>query len=210
MENQTDLKELLTALCKAQAEYPDIPKTRTGREGNREFKYADLNDIHKAIKPINVKHGLSISHKTTDTHIITSLYHNSGQCLLTSLPLKLTETPKHNGATLTYLKRYNIQSLLDISTEEDLDSIDTQAKPPEKPAAPASRPPNIGKVTEPQLKRMFAICKEKSWTHEQVKLCIKAVYNLDSTTHLNQDQYNELISVIERESYVQAMKGMME
>ncbi len=225
MENQIDLKELLAALCKAQAEYPDIPKTRTGQEGNRKFKYADLNDIHKATRQINAKYGLSTPHETTDTHLITTLYHaGSGQRLKTQLPIKLTENPKHTGATLTYLKRYNIQSLLDISTEEDLDSIDLSKKSyeDEKPFVPPVRPPvktqiesrqdelagkQTGPITEPQLKRLFAIAGSKQWTHEQIKFYMMAIWNLESTKDLDRLKYDRLIEVIEGQSYIQAIKS---
>ncbi len=134
MTNDNDLKELLVALCKAQSEYPDIAKTRIGQEGHRKFKYADLNDIHKATRKINAKHGLTTPHETTDTHLITRLYHSlSGAHIRTQIPLKYGDNPKATGALLTYLKRYNIQSLLDISTEEDLDSIDSQDNKPKTP-----------------------------------------------------------------------------
>jgi hypothetical protein len=218
MENQTDLKDLLAALCKAQAEYPDIPKTRTGQEGNRKFKYADLNDIHKATRQINAKHGLTTPHETTDTHLITRLFHAaSGQSLSTALPIKLTENPKHTGATLTYLKRYNIQSLLDISTEEDLDSIDL-SKPTQENYKPPIKPPVSNQIeerqnqitqtiTEPQLKRLFAIAGSKQWTHEQIKFYMIAVWSLESTKDLDREKYDKLVGIIETQSYIQAIKA---
>jgi len=225
MENQIDLKDLLAALCKAQAEYPDIPKTRTGQEGNRKFKYADLNDIHKATRQINAKYGLTTPHETTDTHLITKLFHaGSGQFLSTSLPIKLTENPKHTGATLTYLKRYNIQSLLDISTEEDLDSIDLSRgsqnqnesyKPPVKP--PINNQieerqnelahSQTGPVTRPQIVRLFAIATSRQWTEEQIKFYMMAAWDLETTKDLDREKYDKLVGIIETQSYIQAIKA---
>lgn len=125
-EKPRDLKDLITALCKAQAEYPDIPKTREGQEGNRKFKYADLSDIHKAIKPVNLKHGLAISHSSIDGILVSTLYHTSGQSISTAIPIPKSERLKEVGSSLTYIRRYSIQNLLDISTDQDLDSTDTK------------------------------------------------------------------------------------
>ena len=64
------------------------------------------------------------------------------------------------------------------------------------------------KVSEAQLKRLFAISNAKGWTHEQCKLYIEAAFGLQTSKELAWPQYNKLISVIEGGSYVRAINGL--
>ncbi len=54
-------KELVEALIKSRCEFPDIPKTKTGRVGSHSYKYADLGDIIPLITPILNKNGLLLT-----------------------------------------------------------------------------------------------------------------------------------------------------
>jgi len=54
------------------------------------------------------------------------------------------------------------------------------------------------KVTEPQLKRLFAISQKKKITDEMIKEMIKKLWNIDSKKDLDQDQYKALVDRIEK------------
>jgi hypothetical protein len=87
-------------------------------------KYADLPSILEHINPILVECGLSIVHATR--------YENESLVLETTLtsieekPESITSVfpvfgnkPQEIGSSMTYARRYNIQALLDLSTDDD-------------------------------------------------------------------------------------------
>ena len=74
----TDLAELAKALAAAQGEFTNPPKDRTNPHFRN--KYATLDSMQTATRPILAKHGLSIVHLPTVTpSLITRLMHVSGQ-----------------------------------------------------------------------------------------------------------------------------------
>src|ERR1700685_4439156 len=114
-----EIKDLVTALSKAQGNYPSIGADRE----NPYFKssYADLDMILKAVRPCLAANGLSLTPDTrfTDdgsTILHTRLYHATGQWIETRariLPVK--NTPQEYGSCLTYNKRYQAMALLGVT-----------------------------------------------------------------------------------------------
>lgn len=123
----SELKELFSALAKAQAEMPIADK----KSANPYFKtkYADLVDIVKASRPCLTKYGLSILqpigiHPDGTNVLTTILGHSSGQWI--SSQLRITP-PKSDvqtlGSYITYLRRYALASLIGVvASEEDDDA----------------------------------------------------------------------------------------
>lgn len=54
------------------------------------------------------------------------------------------------------------------------------------------------KVTENQLKRLFAITKKNEWSNDDVKGLMKYKFNIESSKDLNQEQYEFVCSSIEK------------
>lgn len=123
----SELKELFTALAKAQAEM----QTAGLSQENPYFKtrYAGLAAIVKASRPALTKNGLSIIqqlllHDDGHTVLHTLLCHNSGQWIESRMRI----TPPKNdvqsmGSYITYLRRYSIAALCGIvASDEDDDA----------------------------------------------------------------------------------------
>jgi hypothetical protein len=105
-----------------QCEFPPIVKTKT----NPHFKskYADLESVNDAIKPILAKNGLCIVqvtavNETGRTMLCTTLYHESGECLESWVLLPDLNDPQKVGSALTYYRRYAICAMLNLSAEDD-------------------------------------------------------------------------------------------
>ena len=156
MLNKSDsLKQLGSALAKAQGEFSPIPKniavevtTRNG--GKYTFHYADYTMITSTVRPILVKFGLSYSHQMKATEsgnliLVTTLLHESGEWMASEYPIKIKAEEKDSaqaqGSAITYARRYSPSALLGLSTEDDNDGNgaegnsvkSTQIKsPPEK------------------------------------------------------------------------------
>ena len=123
------MKELIAALAKARAEFPEIPKDKsaeipTKRGGRIKFGYSSLTAINKAVTHILSNHGLVIVQiiQESDQRLLkTILCHESGDTIESEIALPEVHDMKELGGALTYLRRYAISSILNISSDEDTD-----------------------------------------------------------------------------------------
>ena len=110
-----------SALLAFQKEFQGAKKTAV----NPHFKneYFSLDDIVHATTPLLTKHGLYVSHRITCadsvTLMVTSVSDESGDCISSSIPLPVSQNPQAMGSAITYYKRYNLCSLLNIAEADD-------------------------------------------------------------------------------------------
>jgi hypothetical protein len=137
--HSSQINELSTALSAAQGEIKPLSKNAKGNWGD----FANLANVLNYILPILSKNKLSIVQdqimdiKTKDLYLLTILTHNtSGQWIKSLWPI-YTDSGKETNAdyakSITYWKRYTLQSLLGITAanEDDLDSFEEEAVEPE-------------------------------------------------------------------------------
>jgi hypothetical protein len=103
-------------------------------------------------------------HKIDEGHLITILYHESGEEVASTMKLPESFDPQKIGSAITYYRRYSICGLLSICADEDddaqsaSDSTKKQAtvprsqRPDPPPHKPASRPPEPTVQKEPTPK----------------------------------------------------------
>jgi hypothetical protein len=127
MHKSADLKDLFSALAKAQAEMQMAGLSAQ----NPYFKtrYADLAAIVKASRPALTKYGLSIAQQIItesdgQTYLHTLLGHISGQWIESKVRIVPPKTDVQSlGSYITYLRRYSIAALCGIvSSDEDDDA----------------------------------------------------------------------------------------
>ena len=113
--------DLYAAFIEAQAEFPPIPKEKTGREGNINYKYAPLAAMTTLLKPVLKKHGLAVLHPFSgEANTITMiLCHSSGGRLVSTIAFNPPADIKQIGGHSTYFARYAYQRLLGIDGETD-------------------------------------------------------------------------------------------
>lgn len=152
------LGELSTALAKAQGELTDPEKNTKGYN----YKYADLPIMLKTIRPVLTKHDLSFVQFTSGgddnfVQITTRLMHKSGEWMEStfSMPIEIKKgmsLAQNIGSTLTYARRYSIQSVVGISGDADTDHNDVR---PDKNVTPTMPKRNghikVKKVSSNQL-----------------------------------------------------------
>lgn len=210
------MKELFTALAKAQKDFPQVEKNRTAKMGTYSYKYADISDVIEAIRKPLADNGLSFTqaYELTETgHQIlkTSLHHSSGESqtsrMLMPDPSKCK--PQDFGSTTTYYRRYSLASMLGISTDEDIDG-NLEQKPKQQPAArpaqPAPKPPegvhkqaaeNSPIVSEARLKRMWAIAGKAGLGATEVKALAEQFGYNGSSKVMPVDYYNKICDHME-------------
>lgn len=117
------IKELATALSKAQSEMHGAKKTAINPFHKN--KYATLEDVWDAIREPLTKNGLSVvqtlgfDEKMGPT-LTTMLLHSSGEWIEGTRPLHAkSPDPQAIGSAITYARRYDMMALLGICPEDD-------------------------------------------------------------------------------------------
>lgn len=136
MEHSESIKEIATALVKAQK---DI-KAAVKDAANPFFKsrYADLASIIEAVRtPLNAA-GITflqpVSEAEHGVKVETMLVHESGEWMSESLVMPVAkEDAQGVGSAITYARRYGLQSMCGVPTEDDDGNAATIA-PPKKAA----------------------------------------------------------------------------
>lgn len=127
---------LFEALAKAQAEFESVTATSRVTFKNVDFKFAPLSEILGAVRPALNKYGLTLTQQTkhipfgnaNGIKVVTTLLHESGVSYdIESVPVFYNVNDiKNLGAQVTYLRRYEVKTLLGIeadSEELDMDNV---------------------------------------------------------------------------------------
>ena len=132
---------LFEALAKAQAEFESVTATSRVTFKNVDFKFAPLSEILGAVRPALNKYGLTLTQQTkhipfgnaNGLKVVTTLLHESGVSYdIESVPVFYNVNDiKNLGAQVTYLRRYEVKTLLGIeadSEELDMDNVPNQSQ----------------------------------------------------------------------------------
>jgi hypothetical protein len=147
MIKSDQINELATAMAKAQSEIESAKKDSKAYG----YSYSDLSTVIAAIKPALNKHGISFTQLIEDgdansVKVTTLLLHSSGQYIgstgSTEIPeMKGCNLAQRSGAAQSYLKRYQLQALTGLPTEDNDASSEGFSK-----SAPAYTKPTEVKV----------------------------------------------------------------
>lgn len=132
VRQSAELDKLFTALSAAQGEMTDPAKDKVAviksSKGEYGYKYSDLSDLLKIIRPVFSKHGLALLQLPVSTQrggvtIVTRVCHAaSGQWIESDLTMALgDDRPQTLGSAITYGKRYTAGGVAGVSPGEDDD-----------------------------------------------------------------------------------------
>ena len=123
-----DIGALAEALSKCQGEFTSVKKGASGHG----YNYADLQSVLESAYPITSKHGISIvqlnvSKMLGNTPLVgvkTVICHTnggymSGEVYMPTVKTKMNSLVQMAGVSITYLRRYGIQSVLGLSTTDN-------------------------------------------------------------------------------------------
>jgi hypothetical protein len=131
--------DLAAALARAQGEFENPTKDRTNPHFRN--KYATLDSMQTATRPILAKHGLSVVQLPTPApSLITRLMHSSGQSVQSETPMPASLKPQEYGSALTYMRRYAYAAILNITADEDDDAEAASTAKPSRAAAAKMEP----------------------------------------------------------------------
>lgn len=207
METENSLKQLATALAKAQG----MIKSADVSGNNTHFKnrYSTLADVWDAIREPLSSNGLSIVQLPEQLGerlmVRTLLMHSSGEMIIGLCPVIAGDRPTMQsiGSGITYAKRYALQAMIGVCGAQDAEEDDgekTMARSPKEPyedEIPNFKPSNPGKfITEPQVGRLWKIKTDAKVSDEDYRI-ILASYNLESTKHITMGIYQEICNKVE-------------
>jgi hypothetical protein len=125
-------------------------------------KYAKFPDVVDAVKgPLN-NHGIvfiqSVDRDEHGTFVETRLQHTSGEWIASYTPVlcKDGNNPQHQGSGITYAKRYGLESICGLPTEDDDGNA---ASSPRKKAPPKKTPLDVEAMQTKKGERFIKSCE---------------------------------------------------
>lgn len=143
MNMSTNINELITALAKAQGKMQ--PAIKNKKNPHYKSSYADLGSIWEACRSALSENGLAVvqtvENREKEPVLVTILAHSSGQWMRSEMPIITQKMdPQGIGSALTYYRRYSLDAIVGIASEEDDDAEGAlkSGRPqiPPKPVAP--------------------------------------------------------------------------
>lgn len=204
MRTSAEIKELVTALSKAQSEMGPAPKDAV----NPHFKstYADYNSCWSTARGPLTKHGLSLmqggSKVDGEWICVTRLSHISGQWIETDYPIVVSQGtgPQPFKSATTYARRAGLELIISLASEDD-DANDAQSvNQPQKRYS--DTPPTRGNpnnpVTAKQLGMMVSVGQRRGFTKEHLSEIMHLLFNIEDSTKMKQGQFQDMLQWIER------------
>lgn len=123
-EQEPKLDELYKALAAAQGSIEAAKADQEADMGTYKYRYADLAACLDVIRIPLAENGLCLiqipSINGTEVKIETVLGHESGQSISCSMSMQSEKgSPQAIGATMTYLRRYSLCSLIGVAQFDD-------------------------------------------------------------------------------------------
>lgn len=189
MQKSDQINELATALSKVQAK---IEGAKMDAE-NPFFKskYATLYSVWAACRQVLTSNGLSVVQtcsigENEGLVVDTTLLHTSGQWISGELAIKpAKDDPQGVGSAITYARRYGLAAIVGICPEDD----DAESAMERKSSTKAEEP----KVTQPQLKKIYATAKEQNYEPNLATAIMVRLYGTGHSKELTKKQASDFI-----------------
>ncbi len=142
--------------------------------------------------------------------LLVRIEHGSGEWFqyIFSTPLAKRD-PQGICAAVTYLRRYSLTTMLNMVDTDDDGNHASQHTPKQEPKGFQGSNLDIGqaigthqgppkyKLTEKQLKRLYAISKASGYDPSEVGVYIKSHYGVQSSMDLTRSMYEEVCNMLE-------------
>ena len=165
-------------------------------------KYADINSIIHQVVPLLTKHGILLTQPLSKANysdsicVRTVLTHvESGESTESEAEIRLHKVdPQQAGSTITYLRRYGLQSVLSLEAIDDDAEAAMDRKPSYKNNPLAEHKDDIrssGNVDKAKLRvDRFGI------TASDIKNKTRKYFGVESVRNLNDEQMDRLENLI--------------
>lgn len=126
------MKSIYSKLLNAKKSFSKIHKN--AKNPHYKSSYTDLSALLEAIEPTLLDNGLLILQPVLNGKVITQIVDvETGEKIESIIELDGNLNPQQRGSQITYYRRYSLQSLLSLSSEDDDANNATQNIKPKKP-----------------------------------------------------------------------------
>jgi hypothetical protein len=169
MKTSPTITAIAPALVKAIGAMKSVHK-----DGTNPFlknKYATLDNIIEASKPILSSNGLCAFQSVSEQGIETTILHISGEWIASdfmTIPAEQSKglsSAQARGVSITYCKRYQLGSLLGVSTDEDSDGTFITTEKPTFTPLPGPTP----MPTKMWVKYVERLNQGEAGLHEKIR-----------------------------------------
>lgn len=190
-------EQLISALLKAQSEFPEIWKDSEADAGRFKYTYASLPEIAKKIKPVLHANDLFISQTSFKGSLVTTLWHKSGECMVSEIemPSPTSLSPQDWGKAHSYYRRYEINGMLGLTPDDDDDALGVETP---KQAAKKEPPRHEPSAFERLLENDKDLIKSWSPAVKTVADAEKAVADLLQVLRLEAGDVDDLYAMARR------------
>lgn len=96
-------------------------------------KYFDINSLLKHVEPLLQKNGLLLLQPIIKGEVFSEIVDiESGESVTSSIPLPQIDDPQKIGSCVSYYRRYTLQSLISLQSEDDDANSASQATKSQK------------------------------------------------------------------------------
>lgn len=159
------------------------------------FKYFELGDflpsINKIFDELKLSSFINFTKEEAKLIIINSEKVDETiefTCPVVDLTLKGANAIQNLGGTQTYLRRYLYMNALEIVENDEFDAVIGRDNKDNK---------SENKLSEAQIKRLYAIANKAGITPSQVLDTCKKRYGVAKIESLNKEQYNDVCNRLE-------------
>lgn len=184
-----------------------VPKGNYNNFGK--YNYRNAEDILEGVKPLLLKHGLSL-YISDDIISINDRYYVRAEAVLTDTESleKITNTSfaredsdkkgmdacQITGSSSSYARKYALNGLFCIDDTKDSDLTNDKDES-------ASDEKSIRKPTDKQLKLIWGKAKGSGVSNDIVNYLLYQVYKVKDQKDLTMEQFEDLCSAIENKSF---------
>lgn len=206
MNHSDSIAGLAEAFADFQSEVKNPVKSQEVDTGKYRYRFAPLDEILAAVRPLLAKRGLAIAQELITDHegqigCGTLILHKSGEWIAFA-PFFVpggADAPAH-GSAASYARRYSLLAALNLSAGQDEDAAPPDSSKPAKARSAPRRSSPDGEVmvTERQKGKIAAEAAALGVTDEQLAKAMKRYYKVETSGELTRDQASDLIALLMR------------
>jgi hypothetical protein len=136
--------------------------------------------------------------------VVTAFVHESGEWFASVLGADIGDTkPQAIGSAITYLRRYQVQSLAGVAAEKDDDDHGAQHEPEQtrvqarKTKTKDPEPSGIDAPSVQERKDLIARARELGWTDDAFKTVMREQHGVERTHDLTRVQFAAMSDTVE-------------
>lgn len=181
------------------------PKSQYNSFGK--YKYRNCEDILESVKPLLEKNRstlfisdevILIGSRFYVKSTVTFVDAESGEKIINTAYAREEETKKGmdgsqiTGASSSYARKYALNGMFAIDDTKDSDTTNTGSN------SPIGNNGTSQGLSEPQIKRLYAIAYKAGVKKEDVALVVKHDYGITDISKLTKNQYDEICERLEK------------